>query len=275
MAAKSTFIKLDRNILRWGWYGNANIFRVFVHLLLLASSTDRTLNGVSLKRGEALVTVEQLQNELTLSRQQTRTALSGLLKTGEITKSKVGRKSVYTVVNYDYYQAKPTNLQAESSTVSLTANQPETNQKVTTYKNEKKDKEYIYTLSNAHAREETHPEVKRNHGALYHNVMLTDEEYRSLCVEFGKDDADGGINILDGHIQKRGAAFRSKCHAADIREWCVTKYKKLMAEAAEAERKVKQGQTAKALKTETAGRLEFDLSDYFEGEKRGMCGGKA
>lgn len=269
MAEKSTFIKLDRNILRWGWYGNGNVFRVFVHLLLMASSTDRTLSGVSLKRGDALVTVEQLQNQLMLSRQQIRTALTTLSKTGEITINKIGRKCVYTVVNYDYYQAKSTDSQTEQATKSSTLNQPQNNHKVTTYKKEKKDKEYIYTLSNARAREETDTEIKERFGTMYHNVLLTPKEYNALCVEYGKDVADGGINILDGHIQKRGKAFRSECHAADIREWCITKYKKLMAEASEAERKVKQGQTAKS---NAVGRLEFDLNDFFEEAKqRGAC----
>lgn len=270
MAEKSTFIKIDRNILQWGWYGNGNVLRVFMHLLLVASSKDRTLSGVELKRGDALVTVEQLQIALKLSRQQIRTALSTLSKTGEITIKKIGKKRVYTVVNYGYYQsytAEPSTTNNPNSNHKVTTNQPEDNHEVTPYKNEKKEKNNILSLSNARAREDTDTEIKKAFGSMYHNVRLTGEEYRALCGEYGKKAADGGIDLLDGHIQKRGAAFRSECHAADIREWCVTKYKKLMAETAEAERKVKQGQTAKAAKVETAGRLDFDLNDFFEGEK--------
>lgn len=267
MAEKSTFIKLDRNILRWGWYGNGNVFRVFVHLLLVASTTDRTLSGVDLKRGDALITLEQLHNSLTLSVSQIRTAISALKSTGEIAQKKVGKKSVFTVVNYDLYQSKSHDESHNESHNESHDFSHDDSTIVARYKNEKKEKNNILSLSNARAREDTDIEIKKAFGSMYHNVRLTGEEYRALCVEYGKEAADGGIDILDGHIQKRGAAFQSECHAADIREWCVTKYKKLMAETAEAERKVKQGQTAKAAKVETAGRLDFDLNDFFEGEK--------
>ena len=70
----------------------------------------------------------------------------------------------------------------------------------------------------------------------YGNVRLTEAEHDELCGEFGKDVADGAINILDGHIKKRGAAFKSECHAVDIREWCVSKYKRLQAEKAALEK---------------------------------------
>lgn len=263
MAEKSTFIKLDRNILRWGWYGNGNVFRVFLHLLLVASTTDRELCGVSLKRGEALVTLEQLHNSLTLSVAQIRTAISALKKTREIAQRKVGKNVVFIVLNYDLYQGQSHDFSHNKSQDKSHDFSHDDNTIIATYKNDKNDKEYIYTLSNARAREGD-TDVKQVYGSMYHNVLLSGEEYRALCVEFGKEAADGGIDILDGHIQKRGTAFRSECHAADIREWCVTKYKKLMAEAAEAERKVKQGQTAKV----ESGRLEFDLNDFFEGAKK-------
>ena len=37
MAEKTTFIKLDRNIIRWQYYKDPIVMRVFLHLLLTAA----------------------------------------------------------------------------------------------------------------------------------------------------------------------------------------------------------------------------------------------
>lgn len=135
-------------------------------------------------------------------------------------------------------------------TVLERENEKETEKEKRTKKEKDKEKAkekdiYIYnTLSlGARTREasgegEDKPDgesLLKNYGK-YGNVRLTEAEHDELCGEFGKDVADGAINILDGHIKKRGAAFKSECHAVDIREWCVSKYKRLQAEKAALEK---------------------------------------
>lgn len=301
MASKSTFIKLDRNILRWGWYGNANVFRVFIHLLLTAGTECREVDGHVIGRGDVLTSLDRMGQQLSMSKQEIRTALATLKKTGEITQYKVGRNVVYHIANYDRYQGKAAQKQHDSNTIltrfatqsptqsatrfSETANiggdcvsdvleecnqhnyqhglqhglQHESNTNLTRSEREneketekekrtkkEKDKEkakekdiYIYnTLSlSARTREASGEGDDKPDGesllksyGKYGNVRLTEAEHDELCGEFGKDVADGAINILDGHIKKRGAAFKSECHAVDIREWCVSKYKRLQAE---------------------------------------------
>lgn len=306
MASKSTFIKLDRNILRWCWYGNTNVFRVFVHLLLTAETEQRTVDGHAIGRGDVLTSLDRMGQQLSMSKQELRTALATLKKTGEITQYKVGRNVVYHIANYDRYQGKaaqkqhdsntiltqsPTQLPTQSATqfskaantgtdsvsgfvgereqhdlqhdyqhglqhesnTNLTQSERENekeNEKEKRTKKEKakeKDKEKVYIYNthslSARTREASGEGEDNTDGASllksygkYGNVRLTQEEHDELCGEFGEDVTNGAIDILDGHIKKRGAAFKSECHAVDIREWCVSKYKRLQAEKAALEK---------------------------------------
>ena len=286
MANKSTFIKLDRNILRWMWYNNGNVFRVFVHLLLIAGAETRVVGTHLLARGDVLTSLESMQQRLNMSKQEVRTALSTLKKTGEITQFKVGRNVVYHVENYDYYQGRSTQKKQDELTRNQhelntnptqsstqfsepenvgvdrvsgnsangeltqlsTSNQHESNTNLTPVKKEEIRNKNIYNIYThspcARAREasgdvkDTHENIPQNLPGYgrYGNVRLTPDAYSELCCEFGEDVANGAIDILDGHIKKRGAAFRSECHAVDIREWCVSKYQRLQAEKAALEK---------------------------------------
>lgn len=268
MANKSTFIKLDRNILRWAWYGNGNVFRVFVHLLLTAATEPQLVGNHLIGRGDVLTSLERLQQQLNMSLQCIRTALLTLKNSGAITQYKIGRNAVYHVVNYDYYQSRATQKKKPELTQLSTENQHETNTELTTHKKEEIRINNIYSLT-ARAREENtivfpggesdEPE-KAVYGA-YGNVRLTDGEYKILLEQFGKDTLDGAIDILDGHIQKRGAAFRSECHAAEIREWAAIKFLRLQAESKAAA--YKSGRASKAASAD-ADRLEINLDELCE-----------
>ena len=122
MAEKTTFIKIDRNILDWGWYKDANTFRVFMHLLLTANIKAHKFMGVEIRRGELATSQKSLAESLGISVQSVRTAISHLKSTGEVTVSQHSRFSVISIVNYDLYQG---NQQAkrQSANSQLTGNQ--------------------------------------------------------------------------------------------------------------------------------------------------------
>lgn len=105
MAEKSSFIKLNRNILQWGWYKNANTFRVFIHLLITANIRANTFEGILIKRGEVATSVFSLAENLGLTEKQVRTALSHLKSTGEISSRRGSRYQILRVENYDKYQS--------------------------------------------------------------------------------------------------------------------------------------------------------------------------
>lgn len=106
MANPSTFIKLDRNILDWGWYKDANTFRVFIHLLLKAQIKDEFYQGAKIKRGEVVTSYGSIAESLSLTYDQSRTAIEHLKSTHEITIKRHPKFLVVSIVKYNLYQDK-------------------------------------------------------------------------------------------------------------------------------------------------------------------------
>ena len=134
MADQTTFIKLDRNIMEWRWYQDANTFRIFVHMIMKANIRDHDFEGITIHRGELATSLPSLSNDLKISIQSCRTALNHLKSTGEVTCRKYPHYQVITIVNYELYQS--------SLTGRSTGGQQATNRQLTgdqhQSKNEKK-----------------------------------------------------------------------------------------------------------------------------------------
>ena len=107
MRETTTYIKLDRNILDWGWYQDSNTFRVFVHLLLKAQIKDEMYMGVKIKRGDAVVSYGSISKSLGITYDQARTAIQHLQNTNEITIKRKQKFLVVSIVSYNRYQDKP------------------------------------------------------------------------------------------------------------------------------------------------------------------------
>ena len=135
--SRKGFIKLDRKLLDWRWYHDANTMRVFIHLLLTATSLDEEFERLKIKRGQAVISYGGLAEELKLTVQNVRTAINHLKSTGEVTIKRYPKFLVITILNYDSYQRnnKQTNNQ-------LTINQQSTNNIKEIKRNYKKLKEY-------------------------------------------------------------------------------------------------------------------------------------
>ncbi len=136
MRNATTFIKLDRNILDWGWYQDANTFRVFVHLLLTANIKDNYFMGVKIKRGEVATSYGSIAKKLSLTYDQSRTAVQHLQITNEITIKRHPKFLVISIVNYDRYQDK-----SQSRTQSNPNQIPITNPNESQQSKNKKNKE--------------------------------------------------------------------------------------------------------------------------------------
>jgi hypothetical protein len=99
------FILLQRKILEWGWYKDANTFRVFIHLLLKSNHKDGYFNGIFVKRGQRYTSINSLSEELKLTEKQVRLTLIKLVKTKEIEQKGTNKGTMITICNYDTYQA--------------------------------------------------------------------------------------------------------------------------------------------------------------------------
>lgn len=98
------FIILDRSVIDWRWFKNANVFRVFVYLLLKANFKPRDFENMTIERGQAVTSYPKLSEALGITEAQARTAIGNLKKTGEITVNSTSKFSVITITNYDKYQ---------------------------------------------------------------------------------------------------------------------------------------------------------------------------
>ena len=101
-------IKLDRKILEWEWYTDANTCRLFIHLLLRANWKDGRFQGVKIPRGSLASSYSSLSDETGLSIKSVRTSLNHLKSTGEVAVERYPKFSVFTVNNYCLYQSDGT-----------------------------------------------------------------------------------------------------------------------------------------------------------------------
>lgn len=133
----STFIKLDRNILKWEWYTDGNTMRVFIHLLLNANIKPAKFRFVRVNRGDIVTSVESISTRLKMSQSQVRTALKHLQQTGEIKVKSFNVFSLITINNYDRYQA-------DKSTTKRTNTRHKTSDVKSEKKEEKQEEENKY-----------------------------------------------------------------------------------------------------------------------------------
>jgi len=137
-------IKLDRKILEWEWYQDANTFRLFVHLLLIANHKEGKWQGIDIKRGQVITGLDKLSTSTGLSIMQIRTCFDKLKVTGEITIQITNRFRLVTICKYDTYQAtkneynNPINNQISDI---ITEKYQTSNRQVTANNNDNKDKE--------------------------------------------------------------------------------------------------------------------------------------
>ena len=98
------FIKLFHKFCEWEWYDNPNAKVLFIHLLLKANIQTKQWQGITIKRGQLITSVEKLAVANGLTTQQIRTALKNLQTTKEIEIVATKKYSIITVKNYNLYQ---------------------------------------------------------------------------------------------------------------------------------------------------------------------------
>lgn len=110
------YIKINRKILDWEWYKNLNTCRLFFHILLKANWKDGKFEGKDVLRGSFITSIKRLSLETGLTENEVRTALSHLVKTGEITKQTTKKYTIITVNNYELYQDISVQIEKEHQT---------------------------------------------------------------------------------------------------------------------------------------------------------------
>lgn len=201
MPEKSTFIKLNRKILKWRWYHDANTFRVFVHLLLTANVTDHDFERITVRRGQVVTSVARLSENLKISVKSVRTALEHLKSTNELTIKTTSKYSIITVNKYDEYQ-RPSNTWANNGQSIGKSVSDEGHQ----YKN---DKECNRMIKNK--RGQTLPPLGQ-----FKNVILTQSELDELMKKY-PSTCDSKLEHLSSYLEITGKRYQN--HFAVLLRW--------------------------------------------------------
>lgn len=197
------YIKLCDKIVDWEWFTDGNMLKVWLYLLVKAQYADGKYRGVEVKRGQLLTGRKLIASETRLSEQQVRTCINRLKSSGQITIESTNQYSLITIVKYDDYQGSDSyNIQQiiQPANLPITNGQPTDNQRITTYKKdkkEKKEKEYIYL-------------------GEFQNVKFTADELEKLKAEFPRDYQDR-IERVSAYCASTGKKYKN--YLATIRNW--------------------------------------------------------
>ena len=123
-------------MLTWEWYDDPPTMVIYVHLILSANIDNVIWHGIEISRGSLISSYAKIAKRTGLSIQQTRTAISHLETTGEITRSAHSKFTVFTLNNYDKFQE----VTQKSTSKSLKNQQASPNQPTSNQQQNKKDK---------------------------------------------------------------------------------------------------------------------------------------
>lgn len=197
------WIKLHRKLLEWEWFHDPNTLKLWIYILLHARSTDGRYKGIDVPKGSFTTTLPILSQDLKLSSQAVRTALSHLEESGNITCTSTNKYRLITVEKWGNYQVE--NVQANRQINRQSTDKQQTSNSQATDKQQlsknKRNKEYNNIIINhARAREGLLDEEKRplagGSELPYPNAKTPQEHmqnalWRNQCMQEQKKKEEG------------------------------------------------------------------------------------
>lgn len=104
VAEKTTFVKLDRNLMTWRWLKSPKTLAVWIWLIMNANIEDHDFEHETIHRGELATSRRTISAALGLTEREVRTALSHLKSTGEVSVRIRPKYQVITILRYSDYQ---------------------------------------------------------------------------------------------------------------------------------------------------------------------------
>ena len=182
------YVKLYRSLLKWEWYDDVNTKVVFLHLLLTVSIEDSRWHGTVIRRGSRVSSYAVLAKETRLSVDMVRTAIKHLESTGEVTRYKYPKYTVFAINNFDKFQSVPSNV-------------PGSSQQYKKVKEDKEDKECYYAAAAPSALSCTSAAA-----------AATEEEVRSYADQIGAGcDAGEFFRVMQANDWRY--------HGEPLRDW--------------------------------------------------------
>ena len=222
MLVLSGFVKIHRKLLQWGWYQDNVVKGVFIHLLLTAAFKDSQWMGRTIKRGQVVVGMQKMADELGFTRQQVRTAINKLKSTNEITTETTNKYTVVTIVNWEEYQLideAPTN----QLTTKSTNEQPTNNQQITNKQPHRKNVKNVKNVKKCMGDNSDTP-IPLQKKSFAEFVTMTNAEHTALIEKYGEQDTARLIEILNNYKGATGKRYKSDYRA--ILSWVVDRLSK-------------------------------------------------
>lgn len=110
----SGWIKLHRKLLNCPHIKNANHMSLFVCMLLCANHEDQISAGRNIPRGSFTTGRRELAKQSRISENIARTAIKHFIKHEMIAVENLPGFSIYTIINYDFYQCNCENIQPKN-----------------------------------------------------------------------------------------------------------------------------------------------------------------
>jgi len=136
----SGWIKIHRQFLNWEWFNKSEAVHLFLYLTLKANHKDGFWQGNEIKRGQLITSFGKISTDTNISLQTIRTLLKKFENTNEINIQTTNKFTTITICKYDSYQTEN-----EETNTQLTNKQQTTNNQLTTNKNDKNNKELLFT----------------------------------------------------------------------------------------------------------------------------------
>lgn len=104
MNTDNSWIKLPRMFMNWQWYQNTNMVHLYLYLLLNANIENKLYFGISIQRGECLVSLSTLSRDTGISRDSVKRYLKKLKDTKEISYKKLSKGRIIVLLDFDKFQ---------------------------------------------------------------------------------------------------------------------------------------------------------------------------
>lgn len=105
MADKTTYIKLDRNIINWRWFKTPKILSVFIWLIIKANIKEGCFQKDIIPRGSLVTSNAHIADGCGITVANARVALANLEMTGEISRESRNHYQIIKINNYEMYQS--------------------------------------------------------------------------------------------------------------------------------------------------------------------------
>lgn len=216
----SGWIKLHRSILDWEWWDDRNTRDLFIYCLIKANHDETKWHGDFIPRGSFVTSLPLLAQGAGLSIQQTRTSLSKLKSTNDLTDTTTDNHRIVTICNYDRYQCLDEDKQQEGQQANnseVTGEQQANNskQELKNGRNNKEKKDTKVSLK----KKNSFVDILCQNGVSEENATAWYEVRKSKRLLCGESQIRHILDVLSKVTSAKEISANDAVRIAVIRSW--------------------------------------------------------